>query len=299
MSYLEILKDSFEKVNNPICLGLDPVLEALPDKYLRYGIKGIERYLIDFLSILNGEGLSPAAFKPNQGYYLRYDDPKNNKYLGTKTLATILQTLDELFPEIPIILDSKRGDIAKSSINYADEAFDVWEADAVTVSPYMGTDSVMPFLDWDLGEFGVYILNRTSNPGASDFQNLQLADGRKLYEAVSDQIIAWSQEKPGIGAVVGATSPSELSIISKKFAPHQIPLLIPGVGSQGGSFAEVLDILKENQYDMALARINSSSAITHPWVKAKKTAPANWPDSCIDAFKAMYNTFQEWQNGLE
>ncbi|HDR05076.1 MAG TPA: orotidine-5'-phosphate decarboxylase [Candidatus Marinimicrobia bacterium] len=294
-----MLIDSYEKAKNPICLGLDPVLEALPDKYLRYGIKGIEQYLIDFLYILNRNSLSPAAFKPNQGYYLRYDDPKNNKYLGTKTLAAVLQTLNELFPGIPIILDSKRGDIVRSSKNYADEAFDVWKADAVTVSPYMGTDSVSPFLDWNLGEYGVYVLNRTSNPGASDFQNLQLADGRKLYEAVSDQIIAWSQEKPGVGAVVGATSPAELSVISKKFAAHQIPLLIPGVGSQGGSFTEALNILKGNGYNLALARINSSSAITHPWVKGKKAAPQNWAGACMDAFETMCESFLEWQNEVE
>ena len=185
-------------------------------------------------------------------------------------------------------LDSKRGDIAKSSENYAKEAFDAWQADAVTVSPYMGHDSVLPFAYPDKG---VYVLNRTSNPGAVDFQDQTVLDKvdekdlYPLYTAVAHHITAWSSEHPGIGAVVGATSPKELGIIASLYAGRDIPMLIPGVGSQGGSAEEVIAMMKGAGYDLLLARINSSSGLTHPWKKG--AAPDDWLDQVMSAVRKL------------
>lgn len=116
-------------------------------------------------------GLVPAAFKPNLGYYQCLDHPRDEDFSGSSALADVLDMLESFFPGIPVILDSKRGDIARSSMNYAKEAFEAWQSDAVTVAPYMGSDSVEPFISFP-EKGGAYLLNRTSNPGGRDLQNL-------------------------------------------------------------------------------------------------------------------------------
>jgi orotidine-5'-phosphate decarboxylase len=185
-------------------------------------------------------------------------------------------------------MDYKRGDIATSSANYAREGFERWVADAVTISPYMGSDSVIPFLEYTAKGQGTYILNRTSNAGGKDFQNLKLDDGRMLYEAVGDKLIEWSKKYPGTGAVVGATSMKELKALAEQYAEFEIPLLIPGVGSQGGSAVDVMNTLKKAKYDMKLARINSSSGLTHPW-KKDNHIPENWATVCANALEVLIN----------
>jgi orotidine-5'-phosphate decarboxylase len=158
--------------------------------------------------------------------------------------------------------------------------------DAVTISPYMGSDSVIPFLEYTAKGQGTYILNRTSNPGGKDFQDLVLQDGSKLYEAVGKKIIEWAQKYPDTGAVVGATSQTELKNLVSMYAGHDIPLLIPGVGSQGGSAKQVMTILKKAKYDLRLVRINSSSGIIHPWKKVKRI-PEEWAGVCADELESL------------
>jgi orotidine-5'-phosphate decarboxylase len=198
--------------------------------------------------------------------------------------------LDSFFPGVPVIMDAKRGDIARSSLNYAKEAFEAWGTDAVTVSPYMGTDSVSPFYYPDKG---VYILDRTSNPGGADLQDLVVmdkvdaSDVYPLYMAVAHAIAGWADIHEGVGAVVGATNMEELGRLAAYYAEsgRQIPLLIPGVGSQGGSATEVMAALKKAGYPMPLARINSSSSLTHPWKHG--AAPDDWLDLCIANLRAL------------
>ena len=182
-------------------------------------------------------------------------------------------------------MDSKRGDIATSSANYAYEAFGCWKADAVTVSPYMGHDSISPFAV-GYEEKGVYILNRTSNPGGKDLQNKAMEDGKPLYMTVAETIAKWNEEySGGIGAVVGATNLKEFEDLASFYSKKEIPLLIPGVGSQGGSAEEVISIMKRVGYPLFLARINSSSALTHPWAKKKEKAPSDWKEVCMSAIE--------------
>ncbi len=287
MSYIDLLRESAKEAGNIVCMGLDPVLSVLPesDASIR---ERIGSYFSEMFRRMRLEGVAPAAFKPNIGYYQSLDNPRAEDFSGSLALVDVLELLESYFPGIPVILDSKRGDIAKSSENYAKEAFDAWQADAVTVSPYMGHDSVLPFAYPDKG---VYVLNRTSNPGAVDFQDQTVLDKvdekdlYPLYTAVAHHITAWSSEHPGIGAVVGATSPKELGIIASLYAGRDIPMLIPGVGSQGGSAEEVIAMMKGAGYDLLLARINSSSGLTHPWKKG--AAPEDWLDQCMNAMHKL------------
>ncbi len=286
MSYVDYLRESASFAGNVTCMGLDPVLEVLPGEgNFRDRVNCFFEKLFRRMKM---EGVSPAAFKPNIGYYVINDRARDEDFSGSLALSDVLDMLDSFFPSIPVILDSKRGDIAKSSLNYAHEAFDVWSADAVTISPYMGSDSVLPFAFEDKG---VYILNRTSNPGGRDLQNtltidkVEDRDVYPLYIAVAHHIAFWANEHPGIGAVVGATNMDELKDIVRYYANKDIPALIPGVGSQGGSATDVMNALRGADYDVRLARINSSSGLTHPWKKGP--CPEDWLEMCMKNIKSL------------
>lgn len=287
MDYNQKLRESARRSGNIVCMGLDPILSALPYEDL----PATERILTYFRTLfdrMKSENLIPSAFKPNIGYYVTLDQPRKGDFSGSLALAGVLDLVAEFFPGVPVILDSKRGDIARSSLNYAKEAFECWNADSVTVSPYMGTDSIKPF---EFEDKGMYILNRTSNPGGADLQNQNVLDAvdehtlYHLYMHVAQRIVSWSEGRPGFGAVVGATNMKELEDIATYYAGKDIALLIPGVGSQGGSAPEVIDALKRSGYDLALARINSSSGLTHPWKKGP--APENWLEMCIESLRKL------------
>ena len=286
MSYVDTLRESAGFAGNVTCMGLDPVLDALPGEG---GFRDrVNAFFETLFRRMKLEGISPAAFKPNIGYYVVNDHPRDEDFSGSAALGDVLDMLDSFFPSIPVILDSKRGDIAKSSLNYAREAFEGWGADAVTISPYMGSDSVLPFAFQDKG---VYILNRTSNPGGRDLQNMlaidkvEARDVYPFYIAVAHHIASWANEHEGLGAVVGATNMDELKQIVRYYAEKDIPTLIPGVGSQGGSATDVMAALREASYDVRLARINSSSGLTHPWKKAP--VPEDWLDLCIRNIRVL------------
>ena len=293
MNYTDKLRESADKTKSIICMGIDPVPEYLPSR-------GTEGSIISFFETLFNEmvkkNILPGAFKPNLGFFSALDKPRERNYKGSAALDEILTLLDKAFPDIPVILDFKRGDIARSSENYAKEGFKSWQCDSVTVSPWMGSDSVKPFLkEASRNNGGVYILNRTSNKSANEFQNLvERESGEPLYKLVSKYIIKWAGEYPGTGAVTGATSPAELKSIAALFSGKNIPLLVPGVGSQGGSAAEVMNILKEAEYEIPLVRINISSAITHPWVREGKNIPGDWKEMCV----SRLNFFNEEAGGF-
>jgi len=286
MTYLDKLKSSAKKSGNCVCMGLDPIIDFMPGHLGNEINDMIANFFEELFNRITDRNLSPAAFKPNQGYYIRHDIPLQNDFSGTRALARVIKLCHEYFPGIPVIMDFKRGDIARSSHNYAVEGFQRWMSDAVTISPYMGCDSVSPFLEFSREGGGTYILNRTSNPGGKDFQNLKLENGKSLYQAVDEKIIEWNRDYPGTGAVVGATSMDELRNIAKDFSAESIPMLIPGVGAQGGSAKDVLCALKETNYDLEFARINSSSGLTHPW-KSDIHIPGNWTDVSADALEKL------------
>lgn len=286
MSYIDRLRESAKYTGNVTCMGLDPVDSVLPGSGTFR--EKVNAFFEELFRRMKLEGISPAAFKPNIGYYVINDHPRDEDFSGSSALCDILDMLESFFPSIPVILDSKRGDIAKSSLNYAHEAFDCWGADAVTVSPYMGSDSVLPF---SFEERGIYVLNRTSNPGGKELQNMlaiDKVDGSEIYPfyiAVAHHIAGWAGESAGLGAVVGATNMDELKEIVRYYAGRDIPILVPGVGSQGGSATDVMNAMREAGYDATLSRINSSSGLTHPWKKGP--APDDWLDQCIAGLRDM------------
>jgi orotidine-5'-phosphate decarboxylase len=289
MNYLDKLWEATKKTGSIACMGLDPVLEAIPIEMHMPSNLTIPLFFENIFKEMEKQKVLPGAFKPNAGFYLRHDRPLESRFEGSLALASVMQMAKQIFPDIPLILDYKRGDIASSSANYAVEGFDCWGADAVTVAPYMGTDSVSPFAKYcnDEKGKGVYVLNRTSNPGAKDFQDSKVTVGllslAPLYEVVAHKISEWAKANPGVGAVVGATYPQELSDIANLYVKSGVgvPLLIPGVGKQGGSAQEVVARLREAGYPLEFARINSSSGLTHPWKTADK-APADYAKICVE-----------------
>lgn len=286
MSYPNKLRESAEDCRSIACFGVDPVKEELPGERSSRTIWDAVFMLEDIYDEMERLNIFPSAFKPNEGFYSVYDEPMEDEYLGRITLSEVVANWKRK-PKAPIIMDVKRGDIGKSSANYAKEFFEQWGADAVTVHGYMGWDSVEPFAQYCKDGHGVYVLVRTSNPGASDFQSLQVnynGDTMPLYMAVAHKVATWAADHPGIGAVVGATAPEELTDIAELFVKSgvEIPLLIPGVGSQGGSAREVVDRLAEVGYPLELARINSSSGLLQPWMKRKQPAPNDYAKVCVD-----------------
>jgi orotidine-5'-phosphate decarboxylase len=203
-----------------VCVGLDPELEKIP-----VHIRALPQPLFEFnRRIVDATADLACCFKPQFAHYAA---------LGAEDqlLATI-RYIHELHPGLPVILDSKRGDIGSTAAKYAQESFERYGADAVTVNPYLGSDSVEPYLKWR--DRGVIILCRTSNPGARDFQDLT-ADGRRLYRHVAERV---AQQWNGNGQcmlVIGATYPEELAEI--RAAVGTVPFLVPGVGAQGGDVA--------------------------------------------------------------
>ena len=218
MKFLDKLDSAVEKNSSLLCVGLDVDLSRIPPKFLTKEdpIFFFNKEIIDATQDL------VCAFKPNIAFYEMY---------GIYGLSSLIKTMEYLQQtDIPVILDAKRGDVGHSSSAYAKSAFEVFKADAVTVNPYMGYDSVRPFLDYQ--EKGVFILCLTSNSGAKDFQNS--GKDHPLYLAVAQRVKEWN-DAGNCGLVVGATKPEQLKEISE-IVPG-LPILIPGIGAQGGDLA--------------------------------------------------------------
>jgi orotidine-5'-phosphate decarboxylase len=280
MNYKEMLLESTGRTGSIVCMGADPVLDRIPIKTDNIEIK-ITTFFTNIIETCKSEDSLPGAIKPNYAFYAQHGFP------GLKALKNVCEAVKK--EKIPLIFDGKRGDIGKTSAAYAAEAFDFWGADALTISPFMGYDSVMPFINRSEKEGkGVYILNRTSNQGAHDFQNQFLGD-EELYKAVSKKIARWGANTKGnVGAVVGATSMHELTEIATFYAnlgAHEL-LLIPGVGAQGGRATDVVAALKKANYNIRLARINSSSGITYAY---EKNNESDYARAAARAIKTMNN----------
>ncbi len=233
-TFLQRLETSAHHSKTLLCLGLDPDPDRIALVLGDGGVQSAERYLNQVLDALD---IAPAAFKPNLAYFEQY---------GSAGLAMLERLLPRLAP-VPVILDAKRGDIGRSSAAYARALFLAWQGDAATVSPWMGQDSVDPFLE-HCPERGVYLLLRTSNPGHQDLQ-------KNTWRQLAQEVKEWAQ--PGLGAVVGATNAEDLKRATELLPG--VPLLIPGVGSQGGTPEEVMEVLKSTSAPW-LHRVNVSSA---------------------------------------
>jgi len=240
-----------EKNKTLLCFGIDPVIEKIKNDGTGVEEK-IMNYYFEITDALLAEN-QISAIKPNYAYFAQY---------GMDGLSALGNVINRYKGKTFIILDGKRGDIGRSSDAYARELYGFWDADGTTVSPYMGSDSVKPFLREGKT---AYILCRTSNEGAKDFQELKV--GRKyLYEHVAQKAVEWNTDVSGTngncGLVVGATSDSIKRIV--KITGGEVPFLIPGVGSQGGDLELVMKAIKDNPY---IHRINASSSIAFAYEK--------------------------------
>jgi orotidine-5'-phosphate decarboxylase len=214
MGFFSKLDEAVNKNRSLLCVGLDPDATLMPPGV---SILDFNKAVIDTTSEL------VCAYKPNLAFY---------EAEGVKGWEILKQTVDYIPKGIPVIADAKRGDIGNTAKAYARAIFDELSFDAVTVNPYLGFDSIEPFLSYK--EKGVFILCRTSNAGAADFQSLKVvSDGRELplYQTVAKKASEWNKAK-NIGLVVGATYPDELKLLRLTYP--EMPFLIPGVGTQGG-----------------------------------------------------------------
>ncbi len=272
MDYCSLLRSSARKFNSIVCLGLDPVLGNIPVEKGSPGER-IRSFYETMLNTMARRNILPAAVKPNYAFYAQYGLD------GIGTLAAVIDACRGL--GLPVILDVKRGDIGSTAEAYSREAYEFFNADAVTLSPYLGFDSIEPFLT-NYPAKGAYILNKTSNKSSGELQDLVI-EGEPLFLWVSKKIVEW--HRPGIGAIVGATYPEELVSIGNIFIKSglDIPLLIPGIGSQGGSVEAVCSALRLHP-DFSLHRINSSSAINYAY---RQRPDLRYDDAAASALAAL------------
>lgn len=219
MGFYTQLQAAWEKNNSLLCVGLDPDLARLPAGLQNAdGIYEFCKHIVDSTADL------VCSFKPQIAYFAA---------LGAEPqLEALCRYIKQAYPAIPLILDAKRGDIGATAEQYAREAYERYQADAVTVNPYMGYDSVAPYLEWQ--DKGVIILCRTSNAGGSDLQFLDVG-GRPLYQHVAQLVAEKWDQRQQCSLVVGATFPKELAAVREIVG--DMPLLVPGVGAQGGDVA--------------------------------------------------------------
>lgn len=251
LPYIEKIKNAKERAGSLLCFGMDPVVERMridPSKNLA---DEIVRF---FSEILYAIAPKISAVKPNIAYYLQYGQE------GLKALSSLISNAKSL--DLPVIIDAKVGDIDRTSAAYARFLFDILGGDAVTLNPYMGYDALKPFFKYE-GR-GCYVLALTSNPGASDFQLERLASGARFYESTIEKICSWSKSGAPAGAVIGATQDGFRACVERiNDLGCRLPLLIPGVGAQGASYAETLQVLDELGYESGIVRINASSSISY------------------------------------
>ena len=213
-----------------VCVGLDPDLERLPPA-VRAGRDAAGAIVAFNAAIIAATRDLVCAYKPNLGFYAAH---------GVAGIAALLETRRLIPPETPVILDCKVNDIGSTAEAYARGYLDGWGFDAVTANPYLGADSLAPFLS-RVGR-GVFVLCKTSNPGGSDLQDLPVRDAGKaqpLHLAVADRAAAWAAAAAAtVGLVVGATYPAELAAVRARCP--ELPILLPGVGAQAGDLAAAI-----------------------------------------------------------
>ncbi|MEX1254975.1 MAG: orotidine-5'-phosphate decarboxylase [Dehalococcoidia bacterium] len=219
MSFREKLTRAAERNRSLLCVGLDPDPARLPDG-------GVADFLC---AVVEATKDLVCAYKPNLAFY---------EQLGEQGYAALRAVLQAIPDDIPVIADAKRGDVAHTAEAYARALFDELGFDAATVNPYLGGDAVEPFVA--RADRGVFIVCRTSNPGARDLQDLLVEDAgqaRPLYEAVAEMALSWDRHR-NVGLVVGATYPEETRRL-RALCP-ELPFLVPGVGAQEGALEEAV-----------------------------------------------------------
>lgn len=248
MTFIEKLTAAWQKNNSLLCVGLDPAIGRFP-----VHLQGKPNAIYAFCKgIVDATADLVCAFKPQIAYFAAEK--------AEDQLEAICAYIHEQYPGIPVLLDGKRGDIGATATQYAREAFERFNADAVTLSPYMGFDSIEPYFEYP--DRGTILLVRTSNPGGSDLQALDvLVDGKAvpLYQHVA-RLVAQKWNSHGqCGLVVGATYPAEIAAVRQIVG--DMPLLVPGIGAQGGDIQATVTAGKTTAGTGMM--INSSRAILY------------------------------------
>ena len=264
---------------NIICFGVDPILEKIPF-FEESAEKTIEVFYKNIFDGFIKNNIMPASVKPNIAFFEQYGIG------GLQALKNIIKMCKA--QGVQVIMDCKRGDVGNTSKAYAKAMFDFWEADAITVSPYMGFESIEPFLTHSKDK-GVYILCKTSNDTKEkgSLQSL-VVDGEPLYKRVAENIFEWSSVGGNdVGAVVGGNDLDALKSIDELLnnSGKEIPLLIPGIGAQGGSKKDVLNALKTK--DIRIHRINSSSFISYAYLNNEKYDSTQYVEAAVEALKEL------------
>jgi orotidine-5'-phosphate decarboxylase len=221
--FRSLLERAWEENDSLVCVGLDPEIERFP-AHIRAEASPIFQFN---RAIIEATADLVCAYKPQFAHYAAYE--------AEDQLERTIEYIHRVHPGVPVILDAKRGDIGNTAERYAIEAFERYGADAVTVNPYLGGDSLEPFLR--RSERGILVLCRTSNPGAGDLQDL-LVGGRPLYLVVAELAARRWNARDNCLLVVGATYPRELAEV--RALVGDMPLLVPGVGAQGGDVEQVV-----------------------------------------------------------
>ena len=223
MHFMQSLQQAWKNHSSLVCVGLDPEPAKFP-AHLRDDPDAVFTFCT---AIVDATADLVCAFKPQIAHFaaLRAED----------ALERLIAHIHDKHPGVPVILDAKRGDIGSTAKHYATEAFDRYRADAVTLNPYLGHDSIQPFLD--RADKGVVLLCRTSNPGGADFQALDCG-GQPLYLRVAETIAREWNANGNCALVTGATWPEELGKV--RGTVGNMPLLVPGIGAQGGDVEAVI-----------------------------------------------------------
>ena len=273
MTFTNKLANAIRQHDSLLCVGLDPDIARFPGV-----LQGRSDAVFEFCrAIIDATASYACAFKPQIAYFAAL--------AAEDQLQAICDYLNQHYPDIPIVLDAKRGDIGATAEQYAREAFERYKADAVTVNPYMGFDSIEPYLQWN--EKGVIVLCRTSNPGGSDLQSL-LVDGQPLYQHVA-RLVAQQWNRNGQCAlVVGATFPQEIAEVRKIVG--EMPLLVPGIGAQGGDI-EATVLAGHTRYGMGMM-INSSRAILY----AKQVDGEGFADAAARVARETRDAINAYRN---
>jgi len=231
-----------QKINQNlhICVGLDTDLKKIPDH-----LKNVSNPIVEFNKvIIENTYKEAAAYKINFAFYEKD---------GAKGIDNLYKTLELIPDDVLTIADAKRGDIGNTSRMYAESIYNHFNFDSVTLHPYMGFDSLSPFFDYK--DKINFILALTSNKGSEDFEKLKLPDGKFLFQKVIEKVVDWNKNL-NCGIVFGATNSSELRENVSNI--KNLPVLLPGIGAQGGSIEEVVTIFNENNSNQFLINISRS-----------------------------------------
>lgn len=239
MKFKERISQLVKERKSLICVGLDTDLDKIPDH-----LKSTENPVLEFNKlIIEATSDICVAYKPNAAFY---------EALGSSGMEILKATIKAVPQEVPVIVDAKRGDIGNSSRMYAKAVFEFLEGDAITVSPYLGEDSLAPFFEYK--DKFAFVLALTSNPSSQDFQ-LQSIEGKRLYEIVAENVQKWNKND-NLGLVVGASHPDKIK--EMRNISGNLPFLIPGVGAQGGDLEASARFGTDNGKSIALINVSRS-----------------------------------------